>query len=194
MKYLNKVNKGKTGKNDNVKTVNARNKYKIWLVTIIIMSFALSALSGFFAQLVTGERDLLLSVLFVVFMIMTSICFDGIGVAATSCNSNVRVTKYYNNYKWLMRNAEKVNNVCCDVVGDMCGVLCGASGAVIVTCINMAMGNDKYTYIFSIVISGLIACLTIGGKAIMKSVAIKYSNNIIMLIAKMLYSMRLKKQ
>lgn len=193
MKDVNNVNQGKTGKNDNVKTVKSKNKYKIWLVTIIIMSFALSALSGFFAQLVTGEKDLLLSVLFVIFMILTSICFDGIGVAVTSCNSNVRVNKYHNNYKWLMRNAEKVNNVCCDVVGDMCGVLCGASGAVIVTCINLALGNDKYTYLFSIIISGLIACITIGGKAIMKSVAIKYSNNIIMLMAKMIYGLKLKK-
>ena len=33
---------------------------------------------------------------------------------------------------WMVRNAEKVSSICNDVVGDICGIISGATGALIV--------------------------------------------------------------
>ena len=71
------------------------------------------------------------------FMILISIIFDGIGLSVASCSEAElekysRFKKQYDIARYLLKNAEKVNNICADVIGDMCGILSGACGASIV--------------------------------------------------------------
>lgn len=83
----------------------------------------------------------------------------------------------------LIRNADKVSNFCNDVIGDICGVISGTTGAVIIGKIISSTGNAGYKTIFTIGISALIASLTVGGKAIGKNYAISESNNIVYKVA-----------
>ena len=74
----------------------------------------------------------------------------------------------------MVRNAEKVSSICNDVVGDICGIISGATGALIVT--HITAGTDGATKVLvSLLITGLISAGTIGGKAAGKGIAVAAS-------------------
>ena len=74
------------------------------------------------------------------------------------------------------KNADKVSSFCNDVIGDICGIISGTAGSIIALKIsNLLSLNSFYTILF---ITALISSLTIGGKAIGKSIAINKSNYI----------------
>jgi CBS domain containing-hemolysin-like protein len=86
---------------------------------------------------------------------------------------------------WIIRNSEKVSSFCNDVVGDISGIISGATGAVVISRIVMATSVDEL--LIQLVLTSLIAALTIGGKALGKGFAINYNNQIIFLVGKVLY-------
>ena len=80
------------------------------------------------------------------------------------------------------KNAEKVSSFCCDVIGDICGIISGAAGTTIT-----AILVEQYQFnllLTGLVIAAIIASLTIGGKAIGKSFAINKSAIILYEFAK----------
>lgn len=94
----------------------------------------------------------------------------------------------------LIRNADKVSNFCNDVIGDVCGVISGGAGAIIIGKIITAGGIDyRMKAILTLGISALIASLTVGGKAIGKNFAISQSYNIVYSVAWFLDTVRRKK-
>ncbi len=163
-----------------------------WALKILILTFVLSLISSVLSQVAVGGSDILIATMLLIFMIITSIIFDVIGVSVTSCSAcrfesalssgdgAVRIAKL------LISNAEKVNNICADVIGDICGVMSGACGASIVSAISDALGTDPF--LPSIVVSAVIASVTVGGKALCKRIAVRNSEKIVMFTAKRLYS------
>jgi len=85
---------------------------------------------------------------------------------------------------YLIKNAEKVSSFCNDVIGDISGIVSGSAGAVIA--LNLA--NEYYgnSFIYSLIITSLIASFTIGGKALGKSYAINHSEYIVYEFAKLI--------
>ncbi|MDE7306253.1 MAG: hypothetical protein K2N33_02575 [Clostridia bacterium] len=81
------------------------------------------------------------------------------------------------------RNATKLSSIFADVIGDICGIVSGAAGAVLGTII---AGNNGVTIklICAIGVSAVIGALTVGGKAIFKHFAIKYNKKIVFGFAK----------
>ena len=75
------------------------------------------------------------------------------------------------------KNADKVSSFCCDVVGDICGVVSGASGIAITTLLIKYYSFD--VLLTTLIVTGIISSLTIGGKALGKSFAINKSNIIL---------------
>ena len=69
----------------------------------------------------------------------------------------------------MIRNASKVSNTCNDVVGDVCGIISGAVGVVIVAKILQLYPNGTEILIAS-GISAMIAGATVGGKAVGKKI------------------------
>jgi uncharacterized membrane protein YbhN (UPF0104 family) len=66
--------------------------------------------------------------------------------------------------------------VCNDVIGDICGIISGAAGAYIVIRI---IGSQKGITVVELIMTGLITALTVGGKALGKTIALRNSNYII---------------
>ena len=84
----------------------------------------------------------------------------------------------------LIKNASKVSSVCCDVIGDVCGVASGSAGVIIVTIlITNYQVNDLLA---SILTTAIISMLTIGGKAIGKGFAIDKTTKIIYFVSRIL--------
>ena len=129
-----------------------------WAVKIVVLTFMLSLISSVLSQVAVGGSDILIATMLLIFMIITSIIFDVIGVSVTSCtlcalsDAHKESDGVKNVALALIANAEKVNNFCADVIGDICGVMSGACGASIVAAISQTFGLDAF--LPSILVSG----------------------------------------
>ena len=80
------------------------------------------------------------------------------------------------------KNADKVSSFCCDVIGDVCGIISGAAGVTITA---LLISNFQFDLLLTtLIVTGSISALTIGGKALGKSFAINKSNIILYEFAK----------
>ena len=86
---------------------------------------------------------------------------------------------------WIVRNAEKVGSFCNDVVGDISGIISGATSAVIITHLTNNAA-DLRSVLLSLAITGCVASLTIGGKAVGKTLGISRSEDIVFLVGRLL--------
>ena len=86
---------------------------------------------------------------------------------------------------WMVRNAEKVSSICNDVVGDICGIVSGATGAVIVA--RLQKGLNLESVLISVGVTALISGATIGGKALGKPFAMNQSKRVVHLAGRFLH-------
>ena len=126
-----------------------------------------------------------ISFLLLLFIILVGIVFDIVGIAATAAQEapfHARASRRLLGAKksiWMVRNADKVASFCNDVVGDICGTVSGAVGASIV--FSLAKYFDQsYFWIVSTTMTGLVAAITVGGKAAGKRTAINKADRIIL--------------
>ena len=126
---------------------------------------------------------------------MLGIVFDIIGVAVTSADekpfhsmASRKVPGSLESIK-LLRSAERVSSICNYVVGDICGVVSGAAAATIAASVLKNFDASRQD-IVSLAMSSLVAGLTVGGKAIGKSIAIKSCTSIVSTVGRVLYFFR----
>lgn len=156
---------------------------KKWIATILLISFTISFCMSFISQKTIPNINLVFGILITLFIIFIGIIFDLIGVSVTASDEkifhsmNSRKVKGANIAVKLKKNAEKVSSFCCDVIGDICGVI---SGACVVT-ISLSLSNALNTNILltNLIVAAFVASLTIGGKAVGKSFAINKSDIIL---------------
>lgn len=160
-----------------------RRNDKEWLLTVTILAFTISVIMGFFGELILGNVGLAVSMLVTFIFILLGIIFDVIGVAVTAADIHIfnsmasKKVKGANVAVRLINNASRVSSVCCDVVGDVCGVASGSAGVAIAAIIIKT--TNKSPLLISIVVTAVISMLTIGGKALGKSYAIRQSTDIV---------------
>ncbi len=153
---------------------------KKWIITIIIISFCISFIFSLISQLTIPNLSLYVGIIVTLIFILFGILFDIIGVSVTTADEKVfhsmnsRKVKGANIAVKFKKNADKVSNFCCDVIGDVCGIISGASGTAITAI--LVSKFDLNILFTGIIVAAIIAALTIGGKAIGKSFAINKSN------------------
>ena len=159
-----------------------------WIIVIVSVAFVISFILSFVAQVAIPNLSLFFGILVTLLFVVIGILFDIIGVAVTSAEESVfhsmnsRKVKGANVAVKFKKNAEKVSSFCCDVIGDICGVLSGAAATTIAAILVTEFGwNVLVTGLF---ITAIISSLTIGGKAIGKSFAINKSDIILYEFAK----------
>lgn len=151
-----------------------------WTIIVFILTFILAAIFSVIANLLGNLNNfILLSVTLLVLFI--GIIFDCIGTAALSCDIKVFHSKASQKIKGskeaisLAKNNTKVSSVCNDIVGDICGIISGSLLTVLI--INIFVNKDLTIY--NIVFTAILSSLTVGGKALGKTYAVKRSNDII---------------
>lgn len=166
------------------------NKYNIkWVIMITIWTFIMAMIFSIITEGLVYNLDIFLAIIILILIILIGIFFDIIGIAVTTAKekpfhamaaNRIEEAKYAIK---LVRNAGEVSNFCNDVIGDISGIVSGAVGTTIIyKLINIyAIKNGS---ILSIIITSLIASLTVGGKAFGKSIAMLYSEKIIFQTAK----------
>lgn len=178
--------------------VQTRRKEKIkkeksdiaWVSKIIIFAFVISFCLSFISETAIPNLSLFLGMLLTLTFVLLGVLFDIIGVAITSADEKVfhsmsaRKVKGASVAVKLKASSDKVSNFCCDVVGDICGIISGASAASIAIILATKLHTEPLWT--SLIVAATTASITIGGKALGKSFAINKSNIIIYETAKII--------
>lgn len=161
-----------------------------WVIKLTICAFVISFCFSLLSETVLPNTPTIVGTIILIIFILLGIVFDMIGVSITVANEkpfhsmNSRKIRGASMAILLKKNADKVSSFCCDVIGDICGIISGSAGVIVATSISDVLSIQ--TFYISLIITALIASLTIGGKAMGKGVAIRNSNKIIFMFAKVL--------
>ena len=178
-------------KNSQRKNKKTKGKKSHWAIKATVITFFMSAFFSFVAEMTETAGNIIVTVLLLLFLIVGSIVFDGIGVAAASCDVaplTAMASKKIKGSKTaikLVNNADIVSNVCNDVIGDIFGILSGACTVVIAAKITLDMPTVQGK-ILTIAISAIVSALIVGGKAALKNYAINKSKELVMMTAKII--------
>lgn len=144
--------------------------------------------------LLQSVPSIIFSFLLLLLIIFIGILFDILGTAATAASEkpfHAKAAKKIFGAKkgiYLIRNADRVASFCNDVVGDISGIVSGVVAAVIIISLTLQKPNLNEIAL-SILLTGLVSALTVGGKAYGKNIALKNPTHIIFFAARMLTSL-----
>lgn len=167
-----------------------RNSNTTWIITITILAFTISFIFSLISEITLSKVGLILGIIILLLFIGIGITFDMIGVAVTAGTEsplNAMSSKKIKGAKTAVsfkKNADKVSSFCNDVIGDICGIISGSAGVTITAAISKTYKLDIFWV--GLVITAIVASLTIGGKAICKSIAMKKSKEIVYFTAKVI--------
>lgn len=172
-----------------------RKKNIRWVTTIFFVTMFVSGFISLVSDEVMASSGIFVAFVILLIIILIGILFDIIGMAVATADEKpfhsmaARKIPGAQEAIRLLRNAERVSSICNDVVGDICGVVSGAASATIATLIlaNVAVGWPRG---ISLVMSALAAGLTVGGKAIGKTVAVKSCTQIVHMVGRVVYLFR----
>lgn len=169
-------------KKQNKKRQIEKSNYK-WVIQTTLMAFIISLIFSFIAETTIPNVNIILGIVLLITFILIGIIFDIIGIAVASADvkpfhsMNAKKVKGSDIAVELIKNAAKVSSFCNDVVGDICGIISGSASAIISVIISTTTHIN--IFVVTLVTTSLIAALTIGGKALGKTLAINKSNIII---------------
>lgn len=138
-----------------------------------------------------SKVNLAMAFVILISFVLIGILFDIIGVAVTSANetpfhslSSQKIRGAKEAVR-LIRNADRVGSFCNDVIGDIVGIISGSATTVIVAMI-ISSGLNITNFALTVVMTALVAALTIGGKAAGKRIAIDKSSSIVFFVGKVI--------
>jgi len=164
-----------------------RDGLSIGTIALIIAMAVGGPLGGIVESVGIGTAVLILAA-----SIVVAIVFDIVSVAATAGEEapfNAMAADKVPGARdalVIVRNAGKVSSICSDIVGDICGTISGVAAAPIILDISRTY-PEVPTSVVSMVVLGLIAFFTIGGKAAEKAFAIRASTSIILFVGRIIY-------
>ena len=162
-----------------------------WPLTAFIMAMVLSAILTLASEAMLDGAGMAVALLILLLFIGLGILFDILGTAVMSADAKpfhsmaAHKVKGAKQALMLLRNADRVSNVCNDVVGDICGIVSGATSAVIVT--QLQRGLSVQSVLISVGVTALVSAMTIGGKAMGKPFAMKQSIRVVYLAGRIMY-------
>lgn len=157
-----------------------------------LLTFTVALVTSPLSESAVRALNLPLAVLIVAVIVAVGVFFDIIGVAAAAADEapfHAMAAKRRAGARaalGLVRNADRVAAFANDVVGDVAGTLSGAAGAAIVVRI-LALRPGLDETIMSVLMVGVVAALTVGGKAAGKGFALNQSTTIVYAAARVLH-------
>ena len=171
-----------------------------WVCTVFLVTLAVSGMISLISDEVMASSGLLAAFAILLGIVFLGIIFDIIGMAVATASEKpfhsmaARKVPGAQEAIRLLRNAERVSSICNDVVGDICGVVSGSASATIAALI-LTHVDTVWPRAVSLGMSALVAGLTVGGKAIGKTIAVNSCTQIVHLVGRFLYTLnRLKKK
>lgn len=168
-----------------------RNKHIKWVITIFFVTIFISGTISLLSDILMANSSMIVAFLILLAIILIGIVFDIIGMAVATADEKpfhamaARKVPGARAAIQLLRNAERVSSICNDVVGDICGVVSGSASATIAVQI-LSNFDMSWPQIVSLTMSALAAGLTVGGKAIGKSIAVNSCTSIVHTVGKII--------
>ncbi len=169
-----------------------RRKNIQWVITIFLMTIFISGAISLISDEVMANSSILVAFCILLVIIFLGILFDVVGMAVATADEKpfhsmaARKVPGAQEAIRLLRNAERVSSICNDVVGDICGVVSGSASATIAALVLTSV-DVPWPRGISLLMSALVAGLTVGGKAIGKSVAVKSCTQIVHMVGRVIH-------
>ena len=147
-----------------------------WIIKISVIAFSLSIIFSLLSETVMPKVNIWIGIIILILFIGIGILFDMVGVAVTAAEES----PFHSMASRKVRGAKvavKFKKNAAHVIGDICGIVSGSTGAILSVTISSSMHIDAL--LVSLIITAFIASLTIGGKAIGKGFAVSKSNIIL---------------
>ena len=178
-------------KSDPAASKKERSKTIRWVVTIFFVTIVISGVISLVSDEIMSRSGIGLAFVILFAIVLLGIMFDIIGVAVTAADekpfhsmASRKVSGARESLK-LLRNSDRVSSICCDVVGDICGVVSGSASATIAAQI-LQKSEFGWPQMISLLMSALCAGLTVGGKAIGKTFAVNSATSIVHSVGKLI--------
>ena len=162
-----------------------------WIVKVFVMTFLLSILFNGVSSALLSKINIFLAFLILIVIIGIGIFFDMIGMAVATCEEapfHAKASKKHKGAKEaikLIRSKEKVSSICNDVVGDVSGIVSGSLAALI--SVSLSQMINVNSFLVTLVVGGIVASITVGGKAIGKKKAIDNCNEIMYFVGSVVH-------
>jgi CBS domain containing-hemolysin-like protein len=161
---------------------------RFWALKIFIITLILTAGISVVTETLMDRMSIVAAAFLILFIMLLGVVFDIIGIAFATCDPTPFVSMASKKIKKaksairLMQNADIVSNICGDVVGDICGIVSGAAGAAVAVKIAVQTAGTP-EFVWTIVVSSVIAALTVAGKAAGKTIAIQNDKQIVCFVS-----------
>ena len=170
-----------------------KKKRNLWPLKAFVITLVLSAAVNAASTLVLADTTWWIATILTVVILLLGVVFDLIGTASTACDIQPFLAMASRKVKGakvavkLCQKSDVVSSVCCDIVGDVCGIVSGISSATLVFfATEPVVDNTKISFLISVLVYAVISTLTITLKAVGKGLAVKQANKIIFGVAKTL--------
>ncbi len=177
----------KPKKGDDKSSKKKKRKVNLWPLKAMIISIFLSFAVNAASTVALSDSHFAVACIITIVIIAIGVFFDMIGTAVTACDIQPFLSMAARKVKGakmavkLSQSRDTVSSICCDIVGDICGVVSGVCAASIVS---NQIGNSNFW--LSILVYALISTITITAKAVAKNIAVSGANKIVMSTAKIL--------
>jgi CBS domain containing-hemolysin-like protein len=167
-----------------------------WSLGIAVITFVLAAIFSIISTYTLSGVTWATGMVIVFIIVFIGIFFDMLGVAATAADEvpfHAMASERVNGARHailIVRNADRFANFCNDVIGDISGIISGTASAIVLIQVAAELDvneNGPTQLIISVLFTSVIAAITVGGKAIGKTIAINLSTNIIFQVGKLFY-------
>ena len=171
-----------------------KRKTRRWVTSIFFATIGISAAISLVSDFVMGRSSMGVAFLILLMIVFIGILFDIVGMAVATADEKPfhamasRKVRGAKECIMLLRNAERVSSICNDVVGDICGVVSGSASATIAAqvLINFEL---SFASVVPLVLSSLVAALTVGGKAVGKGIAVRSCTDIVYHAGQVIYAL-----
>ena len=159
-----------------------------WIATVFTISIVISAVLSLICNELIGHMATFMQFIVLLLIIFIGIIFDVIGLAVATADEKqfhsmaARKIKEGKIGVAMIRNADKMSSVCNDVVGDICGIVSGATAASIAM---RVFADPSVSFFGNLLVTALVSGVTIGGKAVGKYFGMNFSEDILYVIAKL---------
>ncbi|MGP4067778.1 hypothetical protein [Halobacillus sp. B29] len=164
-------------------------------LSIAVITFVLAAIFSVISSSVLSGVMWIIGLVIVFIIVFTGVIFDMLGIAATAAHEkpfHAMASEKVSGAKEaiiIVRNADRFASFCNDVIGDISGIVSGTASAIVVLQVANVLGYSDGSTVqitISVILTSIVAALTVGGKALGKFFAINSSTKIIFFAARVI--------
>ncbi|HIS29758.1 MAG TPA: hypothetical protein IAA78_09895 [Candidatus Avamphibacillus intestinigallinarum] len=165
-------------------------------ISIAVITFVLAAIFSIVSSSLLNKVTWYFGFVIVFVIVLIGILFDILGIAPAAASEEpfhamaAKKVKGAKESLFVVRNADRFASFCNDVIGDISGIVSGTALTVVLVQIGnilKAAEGSTFEITLSVVMTSILAALTVGGKALGKTFALKSSTQVVLIAGKVIH-------